>query len=92
MDGTIPVKAIDELFIENPIGVVKIDVEGFELNVINGMQKTIATFNPYIVVEIRHVLFEEINGILNGLGYNYIEIEPHIEWRDYNNYLFYKQP
>ncbi len=38
----------------NPIGVIKIDVEGNELNVLKGMQNNLMEFRPYIICEVLH--------------------------------------
>lgn len=87
-NGDIPIVSIDDLNINN-IGLIKIDVEGFEINVINGMINTLKKQKPHICIEIRHTYFNEIHDILSTIGYEYIEIEDPQPWRDYNNYLFY---
>lgn len=47
----IPVKRLDDLNITN-VGLFKIDVEGFELNVLNGAKQTIINSNyPPIIIE-----------------------------------------
>ncbi len=86
--GDIPVVSIDELKISN-IGLVKVDVEGLEVEVLKGMLTTLEENHPYITIEIRDKNFEEAFQILSKLGYSYIEIEKHRDYRDYNDYLFY---
>ena len=44
--------AFDEAGITEPIAIVKIDVEGAELEVIRGMQKAIDAFHPLIICEV----------------------------------------
>jgi len=87
-DGDIPIVSIDELNIQD-IGLVKIDVEGFELNVLKGMTKTLEREHPFITIEIRDANFEEAYKILSNYGYQYVEIEEHRDYRDYNDYLFF---
>ena len=40
--------------LEQPIGFIKIDVEGFELDVIEGLAQTIATHKPVVTLELNH--------------------------------------
>ena len=40
------------------IGVIKVDVEGGELEVLEGMQETISVFRPFIIVEVLPVYSE----------------------------------
>ena len=87
--GNIEIISIDELKIIEDIGLVKIDVEGFEIEVLKGMMKTLYKNKPYITIEIRDRNFDEAKSLLLPLGYEYQEIEPHLDWRDYNDYLFY---
>lgn len=88
-NGEIDIIAIDEITFPSKISLVKIDVEGFELNVIKGMIKTLNDHKPYITVEIRDKNFHEIHSILKSIGYTYIELEEHKSFRDYNDYLFF---
>lgn len=87
-DGNIPVVSIDDLKITN-VGLIKIDVEGFELNVLKGMVQTLKRDLPYITIEIRDSNFSEVLSLLESIGYQYVEIEEHRDYRDYNDYLFY---
>ena len=87
-DGDIPVISIDSLKIAN-IGLIKIDVEGFELNVLKGMTQTLKQEHPFVTIEIRDSNFEEAKGIFSNFGYQYVEIEEHLDCRDYNDYLFF---
>jgi len=48
------------------IDFIKIDVEGFEVNVLNGLRGTISRCKPYILVENNS---EDIFSILYGFGY-----------------------
>ena len=73
--GSIEVVSIDGLNIRESIGFVKIDVEGFELAVINGMKETIKSNSPFIMIEIWKSNFDEIFSILEGFGYQYKLLE-----------------
>lgn len=42
----------DEGALEGPIRLVKIDVEGFEASVLDGMQRLLAEDRPYVVLEV----------------------------------------
>lgn len=48
---TVPVKVLDEIYKEE-VDLIKIDVEGFELNVLLGAQETVKRARPTIVVEL----------------------------------------
>lgn len=88
-NGEIKVFPIDILKIYKRIGLIKIDVEGFEIDVLKGIKETIMRNMPFIMIEIRDVHFKEANKLLSTLGYDFIEIHPKIEWWDYNDYLFF---
>jgi FkbM family methyltransferase len=57
---------------------IKIDVEGFEMNVLKGAEKTIKKFHPVMLIEINNFALER-NGVtskdifeyLDSLGYTY---------------------
>lgn len=85
-DGDIKVVSIDELEITAKIGLVKMDVEGFEISALNGMLNTIKKNMPYISIEIRDYNKEEACSLLKGLGYKYIELDKEDV---YSDYLFY---
>jgi len=64
----------------NSIGFIKIDVEGHELDVLNGGIKTITQFKPLILIEIeaRHHRFPitKIFTNLEGIGYKGYYLNP----------------
>ena len=80
--GDIPMVAVDELKIQGDIAFVKVDVEGFEMEVFNGMNKTIEQHKPFIMAEICDENFDKIKSSLSGFGYWYIRLGKGI------NYLF----
>lgn len=81
-DGSIPVIAIDDILFDEIITFVKVDVEGFEYEVIKGMRKTVEKHLPYIMIELRSDFFHEVYQWLSTLGYWYIRLGNSM------NYLF----
>ena len=88
-NGNIPIVSIDDLNIEEKIIFIKIDVEGFEANVIKGMTETLKRNTPLIMIEIRDYLFAEIDDTLQAIGYNHIAIDNNAH--NIGNYLYYPQ-
>lgn len=80
--GEIFVVSIDSMSIEDDIKLVKIDVEGFEKNVIEGCMETLGKHKPYIMIEIQPENFDSISHELSKMSYRYIHINKF-------NYLFY---
>jgi len=64
-----------DLFVNmfNKIDVIKIDVEGFEYQVLLGAKSLIALHQPAIIIEIFNEYFNKINEILKN--YNYMLLE-----------------
>ena len=85
-EGNIKVVSIDELSLAETVGFVKIDVEGFELEVIKGMQGTLKKDKPIVMIEIWNDNFEEINRIMHSLGYKVDILEQH---KHQGDYLYY---
>lgn len=85
-EGNIEVRSIDELDIKQKIGLIKVDVEGLEVEAVLGMIETIKKYHPYITIEINDGHFDTIWSQLQPLGYTYIEIAEH---PNYCDYLFY---
>ena len=94
------VKKLDDLKLENPISFIKIDVEGHEIEVIQGAIKVIKKNKPILLVEIeerysKKKVIDTINYI-NSLGYKsfYCDEEKLINTsalanlNEYNNYIF----
>ena len=72
--GDITVMSIDSMHIENNINLVKIDVEGFEKDVIDGSKETLAKCKPYIMIEIQPENFDYISNELSKMGYKYTQL------------------
>ena len=87
-NGDIPIIAIDDINFEQKISLIKIDVEGFEPNVIKGMLNTIKIHKPTIFIEIRKQFFDEISKHLQTLGYEFKKIDDDEDY-EVSNYLFF---
>ena len=94
------VKKLDNLQFENPISFIKIDVEGHEIEVIEGAIETINKNKPILLIEIeeKHSKKKVIDAIkfINALGYkSYYFNEKEListatltNFDTYNNYIF----
>lgn len=72
-NGNIPIIAIDELNIDSKIDFVKIDTEGFEIEVIKGMMKLVSRDLPYIWVEASKDHLQVLLELLLPLNYQIVE-------------------
>jgi len=69
--GEIPATPIDMIEGLPRIDFVKIDVEGMELKVLNGMRQTIASYKPQMLIEMQDpTTYAKTYDFLNGFGYN----------------------
>lgn len=70
-EGDTEVVTLDSLIDEEEIvAIMKIDVEGFELNVLGGAAKTIEKSRPLLIVETQtHIDYIKVFKFLNKLGY-----------------------
>ena len=84
--GNIEVKSIDGLDINETIGLVKIDVEGFEISVIKGMMNTLKRHRPFITIEINDNNYNEACLLLERIGYKHILLN---KVDNYGDFLFY---
>lgn len=80
--GSIPVRSIDSMDIQEHINLIKVDVEGFEVGVVEGCIKTIERNKPYIMIEIQEENFNRIIELLSPFSYKYHQL-------NVVNYLFY---
>ncbi len=72
---SVEVVELDSLELE--VFFMKIDVEGFELDVLEGARSTIANFLPVILIEIQSAsTFEKVKVFLGELGYFSVLVEP----------------
>jgi len=70
-NGNIPVKKLDDIIPEDEdVTLIKLDVEGYEKNVIIGSEKIIKRCKPIIIAEMSSVeLFNDFNNEINKYGY-----------------------
>jgi FkbM family methyltransferase len=71
----VPVTTLDTYFGNRPVDLVKIDVEGSEDKVLEGMQHVLATWSPSLIIECNpdgH--FQSIQDILEGFGYRFYHL------------------
>lgn len=85
-EGDIPLVAIDDLNIQERISLVKIDVEGFELEAIKGMISLLRKDKPYVMIEIWRHNYNEVFKTLKNIGYDCETID---ESESMGDYLFY---
>jgi FkbM family methyltransferase len=75
---TIYVQPLDELNLSN-IALIKIDVEGYEYNVLLGGKNTITSSRPYIIIELNIKSKNDHNNIINffkQINYKLTRISP----------------
>ncbi len=78
-DEVVPTKRLDELIEGCGIGCVdlaKIDVEGHEPEVLEGMGQFLAEFKPTLLVEVlSDWAGEKLGALLGNLGYLYFDLD-----------------
>jgi FkbM family methyltransferase len=68
----VPVRRLDDVLVGRPLNLIKLDAEGFELNILAGAQATLA--NPEL-----HAVIVELNG--SGLRYGFSDDDVDAELR-----------
>ena len=72
--GDMQVRTLDEFTFNEPVKMLKIDVEGMELEVLKGAKKLIACDAPIIYVEALELSdFEVLHGFFADLEYTYLD-------------------
>lgn len=67
-DGNIVMKKLDDYEFER-IDFVKIDVEGYEYNLLRGAESTLSNHSPIIFIEIFDDRFSQVDELLRSYGY-----------------------
>ena len=91
-DGEIQFITLDTFALEHNLHVidlVKIDVEGFELKVLNGMKQIIEEYNPYIWIEVLKDNKSKAMAVFQELNLTFISAPP---FNKYNDYLLRRKP
>ena len=84
--GDLKVVPGDSVLQDELLDFVKIDVEGMELDVLRGLEQTVARSKPVIFIECMNRNVDEVMGLLGSWGYSKKD-----EWRRYEqntNLLF----
>lgn len=81
--GSIRVVTLDELVGEH-VDLLKIDVEGLEIDVLLGARHLIGRYRPFILIEIHNRLLDKFQSICDEIGY---EIEYEFPAESYVNYF-----
>lgn len=79
-NGEIEIRSIDSYRIEK-VSLMKIDTEGFEVEVLQGAKETIQCCRPVIIVEIDTENEDAVNGMMEEWHY-------HMACKRGNNYIF----
>lgn len=85
-DGDIEMVAIDELGLKDKIGLIKIDIEGYELEALKGMTNIINRDKPYLMIEVEVGNYNKVCSLLDGLGYDHMALN---QYKGTDNHLFY---
>lgn len=74
-DGEISVAPLDEIGIRRPVRLIKIDVEGMDLDVLRGAKTIISEDRPWIVCEAgSSQQFQAVSNFLSGAGYQFVGV------------------
>lgn len=99
----VPVTTGDDALVDLPVGLIKIDVEGFEPEVLSGMAGVIAARRPKIIAEcLDQRALKRVRRTISALGYQYAYHIDHgglvpvddqfLHPRRYPNFLFTADP
>lgn len=72
-DGSVKMIPLDSIGIDNKVDFIKIDVEGYEYNVLMGARGLISKYKPIIMIEIWDQNFIKVNKLLMKMGYTGIK-------------------
>ncbi|MCO6187962.1 FkbM family methyltransferase [Rhizobium sp. L1K21] len=70
--GDFPFTTVDQFVAEKKIGkidIMKIDVDGFDLETLKGSEKTLEALNPYLVIELNHALVTRGQSVNEALAW-----------------------
>lgn len=81
-EENIVVHSLDSMNISEHIALMKIDVEGMEIDVLKGARATIKRYKPFIIIESFENNFPKVKSLLERIGYNWKQIA-------FADYLFF---
>ena len=84
-EGEIAVTTGDAAFADLVPDFIKVDVEGMEMRVLNGLKQTLARARPRMMVEVDQENYAAFDAWLSEVGY--IETETHQRYRSNKNVL-----
>ena len=61
------------------IGLIMIDTEGYELNVLKGAVSTIKKYKPVLVLEFHTTKKNTVNNLTQKFGYSLSELQNYVE-------------
>lgn len=73
--GDIPVRKGDDIFADEDIGFVKIDVEGAEMKVLEGMISTLERCRPPIMIEVDDINAQAFNAFCKEFDYRIADLK-----------------
>lgn len=71
--GDIEIRTFDELFADVPFSLVKIDVEGMEIKVLNGAEEYLKAHRPHIFIEVDEENYDQFDAWVAAHGYQKVE-------------------
>jgi FkbM family methyltransferase len=79
-NGPVPTIGVDHWLAEHGVGkidVVKIDVDGGEIDVVQGMSQTLQKYHPHLTIEIHSPeLLVGVMALIEPMGYKMKRVEP----------------
>ena len=86
-DGEIRNQKIKKLdsFKFNNVGLIMMDTEGYELNVLKGAHKTITKFKPVLVIEFHTTFSNKFNNLTGRFGYDLEQLQAYVESLGYRS-------
>lgn len=91
--AALPLDGMDALgFFENRVGLMKVDVETHEVELLTGARSFLARHRPTIVIELHNSIAEDRKNLLRSMGYELVHKLTGWEyiWRNflYGDYVF----
>jgi|TARA_B100001758_G_C18198427_1_gene498453 FkbM family methyltransferase len=72
------IKKLDSFNLKN-VGLIMMDTEGYELNVLKGAHKTIKKFKPVLVMEFHTTWNNRFNNLTGRFGYDLEQLQAYVE-------------